>query len=197
MSDLESTPVPVAAGKDRCIEHLDRLRVSQGPAMKRWIIRCYEKEIGRVDEALGIRLDLPLLSAESDRGRHILRLSPDEWLYMQNPEAPVFSQTDRGFEAVSIVEVSARQVALKVQGVKCEYALSTLCPIDLVLSVFPVGACTRTVFGRSEIILWRQAREQFHIEVARSFSDYIWLGLEAAKKDIAYFDEASGHKLAV
>ena len=34
--------------------------------------------------------------------------------------------------------------------------------------------CTRTVFGKAEIVLWRIAPEVFHLDVARSFVPYVW-----------------------
>jgi sarcosine oxidase subunit gamma len=47
------------------------------------------------------------------------------------------------------------------------------CPLDLHADAFPVGMCTRTVFGKSEIVLWRCAADCFHLEVARSFAAYV------------------------
>jgi sarcosine oxidase, subunit gamma len=33
--------------------------------------------------------------------------------------------------------------------------------------------CTRTVFGKAEIVLWRPAEQSFRLEVWRSFSPYV------------------------
>jgi sarcosine oxidase subunit gamma len=33
--------------------------------------------------------------------------------------------------------------------------------------------CTRTLFGKAEIVLWRQATDVFRLEVWRSFSLYV------------------------
>jgi sarcosine oxidase subunit gamma len=33
--------------------------------------------------------------------------------------------------------------------------------------------CTRTLFEKSEIVLWRTAPDTFHIEVWRSFAPYV------------------------
>jgi len=38
--------------------------------------------------------------------------------------------------------------------------------------------CTRTVFAKAEIVLWRTQPEQFHLEVWRSFAPYVWELLE-------------------
>jgi sarcosine oxidase subunit gamma len=33
--------------------------------------------------------------------------------------------------------------------------------------------CTRTVFAKAEIVLWRTSAEVFHLEVWRSFATYV------------------------
>jgi sarcosine oxidase, subunit gamma len=33
--------------------------------------------------------------------------------------------------------------------------------------------CTRTVLNKVEIVLWRTASERFHLEVWRSYADYV------------------------
>jgi sarcosine oxidase subunit gamma len=33
--------------------------------------------------------------------------------------------------------------------------------------------CTRTVFGKAEIVLWRSGEQVFRLEVWRSFSRYV------------------------
>ena len=78
------------------------------------------------------------------------------------------------------VDVGHRQVALLVTGAQAEELLNAGCPLDLHVSQFPVGACTRTLLGKTEIVLWRRGAEQFHVEVARSFAFYAWTFLETA-----------------
>jgi sarcosine oxidase subunit gamma len=41
------------------------------------------------------------------------------------------------------------------------------------LSAFPVGMCTRTVFAKADIVLWRTTETVFHVEVWRSFAGYV------------------------
>jgi hypothetical protein len=50
---------------------------------------------------------------------------------------------------------------------------AALCPLPLDLTAFPVGMCTRTVFAKAEVVLWRTAPETFRLEVARSFARYV------------------------
>jgi sarcosine oxidase subunit gamma len=45
--------------------------------------------------------------------------------------------------------------------------------LDLDVRAFAVGMCTRTVFAKAEIVLWRTAADVFRLEVWRSFTDYV------------------------
>ena len=51
--------------------------------------------------------------------------------------------------------------------------LSGACPLDLDLSEFPIGMCTRTVLAKADIVLWRTREDAFHLEVWRSFAGYV------------------------
>ena len=48
--------------------------------------------------------------------------------------------------------------------------LNGACPLDLDMSAFPIGMCTRTVLAKADIVLWRIAEDAFHVEVWRSFT---------------------------
>ena len=70
----------------------------------------------------------------------------------------------------------------RLSGEQSETALSVGCPLDL--AAFPIGGCTRTVFGKAEIILWRREATSFHLEVWRSFAPYVTALLEAGVQDL-------------
>ena len=73
----------------------------------------------------------------------------------------------------SLVDVSHRQTAVEISGPQATLLLSAGCPLDLDLSAFPVGMCTRTVLAKAEIVLRRTSAEVFHLEVWRSFAAYV------------------------
>jgi sarcosine oxidase, subunit gamma len=50
--------------------------------------------------------------------------------------------------------------------------LQSGCPLDLHITKFPLGKVVRTLYNSVEIILWRNADDQFYVEVWRSFSEY-------------------------
>jgi sarcosine oxidase subunit gamma len=69
-----------------------------------------------------------------------------------------------------------------VTGPSAAAALNAFVPLDLDDAAFPVGSCTRTLLGKSEIVLWRTSILDYRLEVARSFSAYVWRLLEAASR---------------
>ncbi|MDN3564965.1 sarcosine oxidase subunit gamma [Paeniroseomonas aquatica] len=136
-------------------------------------------------EAFGIPLPEALLTARSGMARAALRLGPDEWLLLAE-DAPArvliaALEAARAGAAASIVDVSDRQVALDIEGPEALDLLAEGCPLDL--AAMPEGGCTRTLFGKAEVILWRRAEDWFRLEVARSFAPYVRALLAEAAGD--------------
>jgi sarcosine oxidase subunit gamma len=111
--------------------------------------------------------------------RATLWLGPDEYLLWDGA-----SGTDPAAAATAIeqalgglphalVDISHRQIALALSGPQAADILSGACPLDLSIKQFPLGACTRTVFAKADIVLWRTAADTFQLEVGRSFSAYV------------------------
>ena len=106
-------------------------------------------------------------------------VGPDEWLVLADNGAEI----PMTHAAASIVDVSHRDTALLVSGPHAAWAINAFCPLDLHLSAFSVGMCTRTTFGKAKIVLWRTAVDTFRIDVARSFAAYVWACLEEARRE--------------
>jgi sarcosine oxidase subunit gamma len=108
-----------------------------------------------------------------------LWLGPDEYLmldFAREPDAgALLAALENALAHVphALVDVSHRQFALEVSGPFATTILSGACPLDLDMAAFPVGMCTRTVFAKADIVLWRRGSDTFHIEVWRSFSGYV------------------------
>ena len=73
----------------------------------------------------------------------------------------------------ALVDISHRQFALEISGPHASAILNGACPLDLDPSEFPIGMCTRTVFAKADIVLWRTRADAFHVEVWRSFAGYV------------------------
>jgi sarcosine oxidase subunit gamma len=134
----------------------------------------------RLSAAWGAVLsDIPC-RAGSRGGRAALWLGPEEFLLLSfdtaDADPPALAAT-LGAQLRdlphALVDVSHRQVAVEVHGPHAASILNGACPLDLDLSAFPVGMCTRTVFAKADIVLWRTAEDAFHVEIWRSFADYV------------------------
>lgn len=108
----------------------------------------------------------------------LLWLGPDEFLLV----APNDTVTTLHIASATI-DVSHRDAALSVSGPRASWVINAFCALDLHPSAFPIGMCTRTVFGKAEILLWRTAAEEFRIDVARSFAPYVWACIEEARRE--------------
>jgi sarcosine oxidase subunit gamma len=118
--------------------------------------------------------------------RATLWLGPDEYLLLDlaagagavddSPGNGAFAdalQEALGATPHALVDVSHRQFALEVSGAHASTILSGACPLDLDEGAFPVGMCTRTVFAKADIVLWRTRPDAFHLEAWRSFAGYV------------------------
>jgi sarcosine oxidase subunit gamma len=147
-----------------------------GPAA-RFILQGGPAARAAAGAAFGVPLpEKPCRAHAADR-RAALWLSPDEHLLMaaEGDAQSVASELSAALAgtAHSLVDISQRHVALQVSGPHASEILSTGCPLDLDPAEFPPGMCTRTLFGKADIILWRTSAEEYHLEVWRSFSDYV------------------------
>lgn len=116
-----------------------------------------------LETALGLSLPRSACRAASTNGIDALWLGPDEFLLLAN----------HPLTAEGLIDISHRQAGLEISGPHAATALNTGCPLDLHPSVFPTGACTRTLFGKAEIVLWRILPHRFHVETARSLLPYV------------------------
>jgi sarcosine oxidase subunit gamma len=127
--------------------------------------------------AFGLRLPDQACRAREGDGCAALWLGPDEQLLLvqqsQWPDALAALASTLSGMPHSLVDISQRQIALQIDGARAADVLSAGCPLDLHPQAFPVGMCTRTLFAKSPIVLWRTAADAFHLEVWRSFALYV------------------------
>jgi sarcosine oxidase subunit gamma len=161
------------------------------PPATRHILRAAPAALQAAGDAIGMSLSMPPCRASMHAGSAALWLGPDERLLL-SPEGAA-SDTGRRLQQAladqphSLVDVSHRQIALAVEGRYAARALAAGCPLDLE-GDFPVGMCTRTILAKAEIVLWRLADEQFHLEVWRSFASYVSGVIAEAARGLAAAD---------
>jgi sarcosine oxidase subunit gamma len=143
----------------------------------RCILRGAAAARAAAGEGFGLSLPETACRATTDGNRAALWLGPDEQLLLAPDDevGTIEAALARALQghAYSLVDVSHRQVGMAIHGPHAEWLLQSLCPLPLNLRDFPAGMCTRTVFAKAEVVLWRPAEQVFRLEVWRSFGPYV------------------------
>lgn len=148
-------------------------------------LRAPEGSIAALSKVLGFALPQKPKTSACKHDIDALWLGPDEWLIIAPEGSDILARFAKVSAFHSAVDVSHRNAALIVTGAGAADVLNAGCPQDLSLKAFPVGACSRTIMGKTEIVLHRTAQDQFHVEVWRSFATYALDFIEdAIRRDI-------------
>lgn len=175
-------PIALPFGSAGSRVHIEAL----GPRARFALCLRGERGVAEAGARFGVALPLEACRFAEAGNRRALWLGPDEWLlvapYADARTVEVELEESLSGIAHSLVEVSHRSLAYRLAGAKAEETLAAGCPLDLDPRAFPVGTATRTVLGKTEIILQRTAETEFQIDVWRSFANYA-LGylIEAAR----------------
>jgi sarcosine oxidase subunit gamma len=150
------------------------------PPATRWVLHGDAQARAVATPAWGVGFSATACRALRSGERATLWLGPDEFLLLD------LAATDQDAPAAAaalehalrdtphaLVDVSHRQFALEVSGPHAEIILRGACPLDLHISQFPVGMCTRTLLAKADITLWRTRDDAFHMEIWRSFAGYV------------------------
>jgi sarcosine oxidase subunit gamma len=125
-----------------------------------------------------------------DDDRTLIWLGPDERLLIAWRESATTLDARLGAVLTghphSLVDVTQRQVGLRLTAPFAADLLNCGCPLDLDPAHFPVGSGTRTLFNKTDIVLWRRGVDEFHIEVWRSFEDYLVRWLTESAQDFTH-----------
>ena len=155
----------------------------------RFVLRARPAAQIAASGALGFSLPVVACCSAMAGDVAALWLGPDEWLLLA-PEAdgPALAEaleTAMAGSPHSLVDVGHRQLGFVLAGPHAADMLNAGCPLDLDIFPFPVGMCTRTIFAKAEIVLWRTGAEAWRIEVWRSFACYVRGLLEEAGREFA------------
>lgn len=148
-------------------------------------LRAREDAIPAISKALGLSLPTKPKTSTSEGTRSALWLGPDEWLIIDTADSSVVADIAKAKVLHSAVDISHRNIGILVSGKGADAVVNGGCPQDLSLAVFPVGAASRTVLGKIEIVLWRLAENEFCVECWRSFSNYAYAFLQESARDVA------------
>lgn len=179
MPDMAIRTLPLAG------RHGGSSSVRLTPALpaSRMSLRAPESSVAALSAALGLDLPTKPKTSAQNGGRRALWLGPDEWLVIDEGAVDLVAVAAGSNVLHSGADISHRNTAVIVSGPGAENCLSAGCPQDLSLDVFPVGACSRTLFGKAEVVLVRLEPETFRVECWRSFSEFVFGLLGEAAED--------------
>ena len=149
---------------------------------KRISLRAGTDAVSAVSKALGVKLPAKPKQSAVAGTRTALWIGPDEWLVIDEGDGDPMADLASVAKPHSAVDVSHRNTAIVISGSATADVLSAGCPQDLSLEAFPVSACSRTVFGKVEVVLHRTSETGFRMECWRSFSTYAFDLLEDAAR---------------
>jgi sarcosine oxidase subunit gamma len=149
-------------------------------------LRAPAGSLKALSSALGVTIPVAPKTSGRKEGRSALWLGPDEWLVIDESGGDLMTALSKSGALHSATDVSHRNVAIVVSGPGAEATISAGCPQDLSLGAFPVGCCTRTLFGKAEIVLFRTEDDTFRVECWRSFADFVFGLLAEGAEDAAH-----------
>ena len=186
MSDAPLRREPLA---DLAVPPGDAVVLARLPPAARFVLRARPAAQDAAAGALGVALPTLACRAATAGGRAALWLGPDEWLLIapdtEGPTLAAALETALAGLPHSLVEVSHRQAGFTISGPAAAVTLNAGCPLDLDAEAFPAGMCTRTVLGKSQIVLWRTGADTFRVEAWRSFLPYVWSYLGEAAREFS------------
>jgi sarcosine oxidase subunit gamma len=180
MTDSQATRRPILAGHQTAAPNAT---VTIAPPASRLSLRAPSESVAALSSALGLTLPTKPKTSVSANARHALWLGPDEWLVIDESAADLAALVRPVAAFHSAVDVSHRNAAFVVSGKGAATAINAGCPQDLSLAAFPVGAASRTILHKIEIVLYRTGDAEFRVECWRSFADYAFSFLSEAARD--------------
>ncbi len=147
-------------------------------------LRARPDAISVLSKALGLNLPVKPKSTVTNGSRTAMWIGPDEWLIIDNADSSLTADLAAVKVLHSAVDISHRNVGIIISGKGADAVVNGGCPQDLSLKAFPVGAASRTVLGKIEIVLWRTGENSFRVECWRSFSTYAYAFLQESARDV-------------
>lgn len=166
---------------DEAIVEQSGLTVRREQATGQFVIHCATNDAAAISACLPVALPSAMLRMTAAADWRALHLAPDEWLLI-GPDGGRLDLKDAP-APYSLVDVSHRSASLRIEGEDAALLLNSGCPLDLSAINFPAGACTRTLFGKVQIMLER-AGDCFRMQHGRSFDRYVTAFIRQAAMDL-------------
>lgn len=169
----------------KCRTGNNAVQITAAEPAERISLRARAADIAALSKIIGVSLPQQPKHSATKGTRSALWLGPDEWLVIDTGRKSPFADLQGVDILHSATDISHRNTAILVSGEGAEATINAGCPQDLSLAVFPVGAASRTIFGKAEIVLWRLSETEFRVECWRSFAAYVFALLSEGALDAA------------
>jgi sarcosine oxidase subunit gamma len=163
--------------------------ISDVQASTSFVLRIAPAMAQNVREVAGFDLTGAINTANSAGEKIAARLGPDEWLLMaplaegEGLAQEIGAKLEGQFH--SLVDVSHRNVWIKVVGQQAPLVINAGVALDLDDAAFPPGSATRTLLGKAEVVLVRPGQDKsYRVVCWRSFAPYVRGFLEVASRDV-------------
>ena len=158
-------------------------RVQAAAPVGRLSLRTRDRE--GLAGALGLELPGKIgQRARTDR-IEVLCLGPDEWTLRLDPDAVagVLAKSAGTDIPHALVDISAREVTLLIDGPRTAELLTLGCPRDI--ATIPPGQARRTVFDGATVILWHDEPGRFRMDIWNSFAPHLLHLLATGCRELA------------
>lgn len=150
------------------------VQITPADPAERISLRARAGDVAALSQTLGVALPQKPKHSATQGKRSALWLGPDEWLVIDTGDKSPFVDL-QGVETLhAATDISHRNIGIIISGVGAAATINAGCPQDLSLAVFPVGAASRTIFGKAEVVIWRLSETEFRMECWRSFAEYVY-----------------------
>lgn len=176
---LDFTPGPLAES--------GAVSVSLLAPIGRFSLRARAADMPVLSKAVGV--DLPTkIGARANIGTvEILCLGPDEWhVLVAESDAPRLVERCASVYADaphSLTDISDREVSVRIEGPKAAELLTLGCPRDL--DRIAEGEGRRTLMDGATVVLWRDGKDSFRLDMWRSFAPHVVALLETGCAELA------------
>jgi sarcosine oxidase, subunit gamma len=169
------------------VNSLAGVKIAVLPPVARLNLRIATANLAAASAAFGMPLPVKIGQGVAKNGHAAWCLGPDEWLL----HAPEVEQSaivadfakERAVTPHSLTVISDREFTIAITGPRAQELLSVACPLDL--SRMVPGTAKRTLFDSAQVVLIRDADDEFRIEVWRSFFPHVFELLEIAMREFA------------
>lgn len=148
-------------------------RVAVQPAAGRLSLRARKAALPALGAALGVSLPTRIGQRATGDGIEAICLGPDEWTILTPTDAVagLLTASVGVNHPHSLVDISARELTLRIQGPRAADLLTLGCPRDI--DTIPVGEGRRTVFDGATVVLWRDGENSFRMDIWNSFAPHL------------------------